>query len=88
MAVSGALGAGVHARTRAHFATTRSVTVSTRPDDEPDDKRPAPDESSPSSREDRVRGGFFQSDETDAAGSSGVGAETALGLGVLSLMGL
>ena len=45
--------------------------MSTRPDDEPDDKRPAPDESSPSSREDRVRGGFFQSDETDAAGSSG-----------------
>ena len=31
---------------------------------------------------------FSSSVEAGAAGSSGVGAETALGLGVLSLMGL
>ena len=44
--------------------------MSTRPDDESDDKREhsALEESSPSSREDRVRSGFFQGD--DAGGSS------------------
>jgi len=48
------------------------VTVSTRPDDDSDDKpeRPAPDDASPSSREDRVRGGFFQSDDAGADGAS------------------
>ena len=50
--------------------------MSTRPDDEPDDKRPAPDESSSSSREERVRGGFFQSDTADTAGSPGDSAES------------
>ena len=49
--------------------------MSTRPDDESDDKRPASDESSSSSREDRVRGGFFQSDDADAVGFAGDPAE-------------
>ena len=46
--------------------------MSTRPDDESDDKpeRSAPGDSSPSSREDRVRGGFFQSDDAGADGAS------------------
>jgi len=52
------------------------VTVSTRPDDDSDDKpeRPAPDDASPSSREDRVRGGFFQSDDAGADGASDKGS--------------
>ncbi len=50
--------------------------MSTRPDDDSDDKpeRPAPDDSSPSSREDRVRGGFFQSDDAGADGASDKGS--------------
>jgi len=50
--------------------------VSTRPDDDSDDKpeRPAPDDASPSSREDRVRGGFFQSDDAGADGASDKGS--------------
>ena len=50
--------------------------MSTRPDDDSDDKpeRPAPDDASPSSREDRVRGGFFQSDDAGADGASDKGS--------------
>ena len=50
--------------------------MSTRPDDESDDKpeRSAPGDSSPSSREDRVRGGFFQSDDAGADGASDKGS--------------
>jgi len=57
--------------------------VSTRPDDDSDDKpeRPAPDESSPSSREDRVSGGFFQSDEASASGRDSRGGATGASSG-------
>ena len=57
--------------------------MSTRPDDDSDDKpeRPAPDESSPSSREDRVSGGFFQSDEASASGRDSRGGATGASSG-------
>ena len=57
--------------------------MSTRPDDDSDDKpeRPAPDESSPSSREDRVSGGFFQSDEASASGRDSRGGATGTSSG-------